>query len=558
MNHYWPKAVRDAIRRPLFAILLGKHIASKNQLIPQSTADLVEHLVSRAFTASKIDVAALEPFLERLATLVTDREAPVVPVRELHDVHSAGVLQQTGLIINDGRTIGFSLPILAEWFAARALVSGSPSISEVISETQRADRWRFPLAIAVATCLSRRADEIMEPLAVSEPALASWVLDKGVAQWGFDESVAPPPPLEAGRSIWKAMRAWVEGVRPVAPAIAPLKSNGSLRPLGVSVQGPWLTSAWYRGVSDVPEISDLGPVDWFHMPVGWSGSQSARTGASQAWSWRWTHDKLRQQLSEFLRHRRLPTGVGQLRAEEMWAAALAVSGSAARSTHPISLSMLEERLSFLPEGLARAVDAPEPLLKGPHDLTGLRKEIAALRERGLDSLEPPYPAPEALHAPGVWIPGTSGPDLVLRRTMSVYLAAATGYPAFVLRWFPKFRHRFRHAAVLPARIVGYVCPPDPRDKHGLPTMSYTFWPLSIGETTQVHFELSAQNRFWEDLDRDRQALAERTRAVRRSASSWLFPPVVTSHIDHVFRHFPALELVHDWLRLDLRDVHWLR
>lgn len=54
--HSWPQAVRDAIRRPLFAIMLAGYVKRGSLRAPRSTADLLSDLIERAFSASKIDV----------------------------------------------------------------------------------------------------------------------------------------------------------------------------------------------------------------------------------------------------------------------------------------------------------------------------------------------------------------------------------------------------------------------------------------------------------------------------------------------------------------------
>jgi hypothetical protein len=70
----WPQSVRDAVRRPLFAILMGLNRRSGRRA-PQTTGQLLGELVEGAVDTGAANEAL--PTLHKLARLVTDTGAPV-------------------------------------------------------------------------------------------------------------------------------------------------------------------------------------------------------------------------------------------------------------------------------------------------------------------------------------------------------------------------------------------------------------------------------------------------------------------------------------------------
>lgn len=55
------------------------------------------------------------------------------------------------------------------------------------------------------------------------------------------------------------MRSWAAGVGPLAELVAPVRSDGSLLPVGVATDEAWLSVCWYRGLGSPPEVTVLTP-----------------------------------------------------------------------------------------------------------------------------------------------------------------------------------------------------------------------------------------------------------------------------------------------------------
>src|SRR4029077_4296980 len=76
MEGSWPPSVRDAVRRPLFAILLGLNRRLQRPE-PPTKGELLNSLVEDAIQAE--EVVEFVRLLRRLAALVTDNGGPIDP-----------------------------------------------------------------------------------------------------------------------------------------------------------------------------------------------------------------------------------------------------------------------------------------------------------------------------------------------------------------------------------------------------------------------------------------------------------------------------------------------
>ena len=140
MQYGWPESVRDAVRRPLFAIVMGlKRLAgatprSKGELLASLVAAVVEHGVP----------SETIPILRQLARLVTENQGPV-DRGELGSSVDRMLASASRIVREEDGKIDFALPVLAQWFAADALIAGDVTVTELVTSRPRLDRWRYAL-----------------------------------------------------------------------------------------------------------------------------------------------------------------------------------------------------------------------------------------------------------------------------------------------------------------------------------------------------------------------------------------------------------------------------
>jgi len=291
-----PKSVREAVQRPLFAILLGLHFRRRNPRTPASTAQLVANLVEDSLSASSIDPLAATTTLQRLARLSIDRMS-AVPTCEVGTPEEARALSQSGLVNEERGAIEFVLPILAQWFGALSLLRGEPGPNEVLSEGNRLELWRYPLIIAAGIGEHEQVSPWLDSLARRDPANFADVVSKSLAQWGLSEDIAPPPAEDCGRRVRRAMEALVEGIGPLRQLVAPVGSDGRVHKIGCRVEQGRLTTGWYNRKNDFPEVVSLPEHIFIWGPPGtspgdatpgidaahWNYLRTARPGQQSAW-----------------------------------------------------------------------------------------------------------------------------------------------------------------------------------------------------------------------------------------------------------------------------------
>ncbi|MDK2789377.1 MAG: hypothetical protein PWP07_2622 [Epulopiscium sp.] len=545
----WPKSIREAIRLPLFAILLSTYLRTQNMKAPKSKGELLSYLVEKALEQGRIDIKHVANVLYRLAVLSIDRNGSPVPASEVASKAEIEPLLQSGLVVEHEDTLSFPLPVLAQWFAARSLAEGFLEVTDLLSDPQRLDAWHYPLVIFVATSNHEQVTNILEPLVKVDPGFVSAIISEGLASWGLVEEILPPSPQKCGQRIRAAMKAWVEGIGPLARLIAPVNGDGTLLPIGVRTDGAWLSAGWYNGPEKVPDVvllpySELSSN--LEVALRWPSVRSVRPGRQSAWPWRWTLEELSSKLAELLQNQILPVGDGPLMKEYVWITALKVTGRGSLEDRPIPLFEIENFLSTFPDDIF--IDS----MGRKWSLVPLKKEINRLRDTGETELCPPWPGPDRELRSG-WIWEGYSNERMLARAKAIYEGALEGYQQLVKIWFSKFAKRLPTWTVLPARLVGIIVPGDRKEGFvGGPTISWYLEPLPYGR--QSYIDLTLGTKEIESKEFSFEQLVTKFRKLR--------PEIATRHIIHheildIFHIGSATRLAYDWLWDDLRWISWV-
>src|SRR5919112_136058 len=305
LTYSWPESVKEAVNRPLFATLLALDLRTRDIRNPRSTGELLSGLVERAFgrAGETVDTSVLM----RLAAACVDRGGPVRAADVARTAEMAR-LRETGLVLERDGAASISLQILTEWFAAQALESGLVDPEQLASDFVRLERWRYPLVIAIGTFGYARVEQIIGPIVRSAPTFASQVVEEGLARWALSENAVTSSPEEVAQQMRAAMACWVEGIGTLAPFIAPVRENGSLSTLGLSVAaGRVYDRSWYRGEADLGDVVSLNEYLPSMQPNReWPNIKGVGNHHQPAWTWRYTLEDLRSNLSRLLKKRQLP------------------------------------------------------------------------------------------------------------------------------------------------------------------------------------------------------------------------------------------------------------
>jgi hypothetical protein len=539
----WTPSVRNASRRPLFAILLGLYLRDENTKVPRSQSELLTYLVQKALQGNGSYQTDLQSLLTKLAVISTDRGGPV-PISEVAQGASLQTVKNSGLVVERSGALGFALPILSEWFAAQGLAQGTPAVVDLAQDEQRLQRWRYPLTIAAGTLDHDRVTSLLLPLVKYRPGFAALIVKEGISKWGTTDEIAPPPAHECGQRIRQAMEAWVEGFGPLSKLIAPLSPTGRLGSLGILTAGSSLTTAWYLGADELPPILVLPRSS--DVP-GWGKRLTARPGHQSAWAWRWALNTLMGELNNTLSAHALPMRAGFLARELAWKVAVDLTGRTdAASSMP--LSDIEAVINENLEG--SSIDQVA--------LACLNSEVTRLRQEGATNFSPPWKLPDR--------PLERSDDLKSLDTgelqqflQSVYEGALEGYQLLVETWFTNLRHSLGTDQLRPFKFVGLFVPKNSPSfalaqimkglsKDGNPILISYFMPAVDGESNSVEIRPDESPGFLGDNERWSSLQAELTKHRPGSRLS------VSLHGLQLTLDRPATRIAYEWLISDLSEI----
>lgn len=533
--------IRDALRRPLFALLLGSAMRTSGD-VPQSRASLVALLVEHAAVP-----AESQPILRRLAVASLARGGGPVPTAEVASPTEAADLLATRLVIERDGGLVFPLIIFAQWFAAAAVAEGEVALDEIAADPTRIDDWLYPFAICVARYRPEQVQHLLETLARQVPGFASRVVQEATARWAITD-VPAPPSLQAARAIRDATAAWVDGVGPLAEFVAPLRDDGSLAPLGARASGESLTVFWYWGPEEHDDVFEL-PADFsiFEPGFGWGPGKMARPGAQAGWPWRWSLENLTGQLQRVLKERLLPVRDTPLFAPALYQLVAALNNHRSLTAEEFDITATQARVT--PDA-----DITFDTNGMPLPVTGLHQDLQDLLDRGETVLRSPFPGYDQDRGGGGWVWDPYSPQRLLERTVAVYQTALDAFTYYVDRYFPTLASRMAIATTLPAVLRGDVSAPTGPGDEGGATIRWHLEALPHGECSRVELELSDKRSFWSDDD-DEDAY-EHLKRLRPEAASWLHQVAWGSVLD-VFSIHDAAELAYGWLWSDLKAINWV-
>jgi transcriptional regulator with XRE-family HTH domain len=555
----WPASVRDAIQRPLFAVLLG--ILRRGGRTPRTSGELLAALVEDVVEPG-LRAGAL-PVLRQLAVKCTDAQGPVLR-REIGSLDERLVLAAERTIRVDEGTVDFALPLVTQWFASDALIAGEVSPEALVRDPRRLSRWRYALAIALTMGPSAFVDETMAVLVRSDPGFSSALIEDSFETWpsGQTSDAAMPTqvdPIVVGSALRRSLETWTDSMGRFGRESLVRTHTGDLAPIGVGASDSWLTFGWYRGSSTVPSVSEL-PRDLnpFETTQDWIVQRGGVWRDERGWAWRWGLELLRDNLKSMIETRTLWTDDDSLLDEALWLVGLESLGKpGSLDPSPLPLDPLRSLLGQF--------NAERPLrLKDRIVSTqSLIDRVERLTNEGVTSVSAHIPAADQLGMAGthfVW--DLYSADRQRDRTKAVYGAALTAYIKMVNEWLEPLKPRLTTFATLPAvlRAKLHTSPPltstEPRSFANSPILEWHLDPLPEGSESSVEVDVvDSRAADWNDRYEQVQERNARLTWLRPEASEWI-SSVSHHQVLDIFNPGPICALAYKWLQDDLKKLNW--
>ena len=551
--HYfdtYPETLRDAISRPLFAILLGNYWRERSFHTILSTGELLSSLVKSSLRRSLQDIENAIDQLERLAILSVERDG-AIQLSEVGSWLNVQPMLNSRLVVERGETVEFSLPILAQWFAAQRLTRDDFPLEQLLDDPQRLERWRYPLMVFISSTSHESASKVLTPIVRKYPSFAATIVRESISDGGSGETL--PPLQESGVRIRSMMQAWIDGVGPLAELIAPVDERNKLRALGICVRQNYLTHGWYYGSAEVKNVEivpELG--EWGVHTPGWLLGYGRVEGRQSSWAWQRTLTELTYSLKQLLKRQGLPVESveGPLWEETIWMLALKCANKYSSSDYkPIKVSKLREWLN-----IAMGTNG-KVTLHNSVDIISLLEILHVLDNQEITEINWPWPKPDKPWGKWIWSPYSD--EQLLKRAEAVYSAALLIYQQFAQRWFSKLVLGFDMFAATPGRIVALLEPPHSREEGVGPALNWYIEPFDSQDLPHK-FELCdaklSRDNFWKECYVKRQ---DKTNLA--GLGSINRPRIFSGgiYLLDLYSKTPATNLAYKWLWNDLKKISWL-
>ncbi|MEU2119508.1 hypothetical protein ABZ567_28550 [Streptomyces sp. NPDC016459] len=551
-----PGMVRHVLRRPLFAIIAAGLQRDQSPL-PHSPVSYLQALVTPALRdAEEVKEERAERLLQRLATecVSTGGLAAAADVGSPGDVHA---LLDTRLVVRVGeRHLAFALPVLEQYFAGQALLTGEVP-AEVTQNVELLDRWRYGLAMAVASAGWEGARTVLEPLLRTQPGIAAWAVHEAIPRT-VPEGEGPWPDMPASlvsQRLQTTLEAWQQGLSPASDLIS----------LYTRWSGPVTVDARLEGNRLGLHIlrREAGHTPGLAVPVlhRWAEPRGVRPLAVSAgpvaadyaaWPWHTTLGIFTSHLHALCEHRDFDlTDCDAYTKERLWLASADLLGRAPQNFTPLRA---DEAHKILRQKLYSKESLPVRSSYG-HRFSGRQAELLRIDEqlgsgRWADSsgmIHHPYAVPDQEHTSPMH-GDIYSPSQLRLRTERVLTAAVEIYTALVDTWFPHLRQVLGLASACPAALVAdlYVAPPQDNDSYEPPLMRLSLRP-STGSSASVRLVPSE-----DDLYVPVPPLPPGNEPTR---SPWARPSTPVVSEPEVFDDAPAIGYAYTWLHEDLHRLH---
>lgn len=544
------KDIKVVIQRPLFAILLGLYLRKKNNLIPTTSGELLSYLIENALEKVEINESSTNQLLMNLAMISTSRGNVPVKKSEIGDIVEVRNLLNSGLIIEESGYISFVLPILNQWFAAKALSGNMININQII-EKGILDYWKYPLIILITIFKENTIDNIIQEIVEKEPGFASVLIEESIKKWGIHNDITSLSAQECGEKIRMTMSAWVKSLDILADIIAPVDIHLNILPIGVMKVDEWLYTYWYRGRKKLPDINIL---DRSKNEFDWPSYRGARPGDGSSWYWRWTFEELRDNLTKIMKNKALPICTEIIYKELMWSTTLKILRKGSLYTKSICLNDIKSRLE---KEYQNKSDVNVDKKRVPMSM--YKDYIADLEREGINVVESPIPGGDIENPKDNWVWSVYSDEQLYLRTLKIYHEVIIGYKEIVETFFPVLKNRLRKYVLYPFTLKGYFEAPKKTEGYsGGPGLNWHLEPLPL-ENTDFILDIQMATKDSNDIYLDENNVYEigkKIKEYRPDDCMWL-SVTRTGQVLDIFGDTPVTDIIYKWLESDLKKINWI-
>lgn len=545
--HSLPGNIKDAVKRPLFAILLGIYLRKNNSLLPKTSGELLAFLIEKSLEKVEINESQTKQLLMKLAVKSTFRGNIPVEKYEVADLDEISDLLNSGIIVEENDYLSFVLPILNQWFAAKALSEGMVSIDQIF-ENNNIDYWKYPLIVLITIFKENKIDNLLSKIVEKDPGFAAILIEESIEKWGSHTNKNPLSAFQSGEKIRIAMTSWVKSLGNLAEVIAPVDINRNILPIGVKKDGEWIDISWYKGKKKIPEINVFeNRIDVFEWK-SWRGA----IPRGQSWYWRWTLEELRDNLTKIIKNKSLPICTEIIYKELMWSATLKVIKKGSLYTKEVSLEEIKSSLNREYQNKSY-IEVDKTIVP----MSMYMDYITVLENKGIDVVECPLPGEDIDNPKENWVWSAYSDEQLYLRTIKIYKEVVIGYKDIVETFFPILKNRLRKYVLYPFILKGKYEKPESNGLRSFgPGLKWHLEPLPLDNTDFILDIKMSKRETSQDNDNLLSDIEKKIKKFRPNDCTWIYPSQ-TGQILDIFGATPVTDIIYDWLKKDLKMINWI-
>ena len=552
-----PESIQLVADRPLFSVLIGCYLRSHSDLNLQKPLHLLQYVAQDTLRDRFLEADTVNTLLQRLAAIAI-ASGKRVPISKLSFKPSDHRLLADSLLVEEReQELDFTLPILREWYAARAIIEETVPLDDILPAS---DRWATSFGLVVDSENTAMAEALLESLAGSDPALASLVMSDayGPAPDLGQSRTRPVVPTEAGRRLWRAMDAWNRGLGDLFFAIGPVSPSGQTATLAIRAEPNAIVRSWHAGSRALPNVVELSRSTQAQFRRDWPTVHLESTPLSYGWHWTAAKKGLIASLDEMLENRHFALPSRDAVAELAWVLGCAVMNRGTLSPDAVPLQEVAPLVRMVRRRLTTHVTC---VSFGHTDFSIEEFQLVAdylseLEENGERVIGDPWPHCDRIpwdHGQKAYVWNFYSDERLLQRAQAVYSAALRIYQDMVARWFDCFRDRLSLNCLLPITLEGILTRSQRPNFEGAPLLRLTTRVRRSSELSAVVLHWVSADDFERLTDWRRD---ERNVAEPRPGSDEPLRSIASHSRAAIDGARPATDLAHNWLIDDLRELGW--
>ena len=442
----WSESIRDAVRYPLFAIMMGVELRDDSKFIATRPSQLVNLLAQRAAR----DAEEKDWLLQKLASEVVKAGTRVSKSAISKKRLDQGILINSRLVNEQEGKVDFTLSIFREFYAARAIIEETVSIDSIIPAS---DRWLIPLAIVMEED-KEIGNELINKIVLSDPGFASLLLKGLVNRWSENKTDASSlgTTEEVGQKIWDAMDTWRRSLGELFSIIGPVSPKGCTATLGIHISDYEVVTSWYQDTDTMPSVVEL-QIEEIPYMINFSSQDISCVADPKYWPWVKTKDYLAHNLTKKIESNYFILEANDAVRELVWDLLRKIYNPSVAKTGEININ---EILHFI-EGIQDF----NGIQVWNWEIKIIKCHLMELLENGVNTISEPWPSEDQTMSSGFGLIWDNYSDQrLLDRTNAIYTGALNIYQTTIDRWLSPFDKQLQLIRPRPAILEGGLVLPD--------------------------------------------------------------------------------------------------